>query len=145
MGISLDPASSEFYDNGFYNLRTEQLTCSSEELVSYLEKLVDAYPIVSIEDGHAEDDWDGWKVLYNRLGQKIDDKLTTSFADQEDMVTPLIVELEADEEQMYRTYWEAFACFRSAIYRRTPVELFPRMEQKHRWRYSRSKAPSTDR
>lgn len=82
VGISLDPASSEFYEDGRYNLRTEKRTCSSEEMVDYYEKLMNTYPICSIEDGLAEDDWDGWKVLNNRLGDSIeligDDLLVTN-------------------------------------------------------------------
>ena len=82
VGISLDPAASEFYKDGQYQLRTEKRTCSSEEMVDYFEKLMNTYPICSIEDGLAEDDWDGWKVLNNRLGGKIeligDDLLVTN-------------------------------------------------------------------
>ena len=82
VGISLDPAASEFYKDGQYQLRTEKRTCSSEEMVDYFEKLMNTYPICSIEDGLAEDDWDGWKVLNNRLGDKIeligDDLLVTN-------------------------------------------------------------------
>ena len=58
VGISLDPAASEFYEDGKYNLRTEKRTCSSEEMVDYYQKLIDAYPICSLEDGLAEDDWE---------------------------------------------------------------------------------------
>lgn len=72
VGISLDPASSEFFDNGSYNLRTEKRQCTAREMVDYLEKLVENYPIVSIEDGLAEDDWEGWKVLNSRLGNSIE-------------------------------------------------------------------------
>jgi len=72
VGISLDPAASEFFENGQYNLRTENRTCSAQEMVDYFEKLVDAYPIVSLEDGLAEDDWDGWQVLNSRLGNAIE-------------------------------------------------------------------------
>ncbi|MCF8127889.1 MAG: phosphopyruvate hydratase [Deltaproteobacteria bacterium] len=72
VGIALDPAASEFFEDGRYNLRTENRTCTSEEMVDYYEKLMNAYPIVSIEDGLAEDDWDGWKVLNNRLGDTIE-------------------------------------------------------------------------
>ena len=72
VGIALDPAASEFFEDGRYNLRTENRTLSSEEMVDYYEKLMNAYPIVSIEDGLAEDDWDGWKVLNDRLGDKIE-------------------------------------------------------------------------
>ena len=72
MGIALDPAASEFYEDGRYNLRTENRTCSSEEMVDYYENLMNAYPIISIEDGLAEDDWEGWKILNTRLGDKIE-------------------------------------------------------------------------
>jgi enolase len=82
VGISLDPAASEFFEDGRYQLRTEKRTCSSEEMVDYFEKLMNTYPICSIEDGLAEDDWDGWKVLNNRLGDSIeligDDLLVTN-------------------------------------------------------------------
>jgi enolase len=72
VGICLDPASSEFYDDGRYNLRTENRTCSSQEMVDYLQKLIDTYPICSIEDGLAEDDWEGWQTLNQRLGDSIE-------------------------------------------------------------------------
>jgi enolase len=72
VGIALDPAASEFYEKGKYNLRTEKRTCSAKEMVGYFEKLTNAYPIVSIEDGLAEDDWGGWKVLNKRLGGVIE-------------------------------------------------------------------------
>jgi enolase len=84
VGICLDPAASEFYEDGRYNLRTENRTCTSEEMVQYFEKLVDAYPICSIEDGLAEDDWDGWRILNQRLGNVIeligDDLFVTNVA-----------------------------------------------------------------
>ena len=72
VGICLDPAASEFYEDGRYNLRTEKRTCSSEEMVDYFRKLVDAYPICSVEDALAEDDWDGWQILNQRLGDSIE-------------------------------------------------------------------------
>jgi len=72
VGISLDPAASEFYEDGKYNLRTEKRTCSSEEMVDYFQKLIGAYPICSLEDGLAEDDWDGWKALNQRLGDSVE-------------------------------------------------------------------------
>ena len=72
VGIAMDPASSEFFKDGSYNLRTENRKCSSEEMVDYYEKLIKAYPICLIEDGLAEDDWDGWKVLNSRLGNMIE-------------------------------------------------------------------------
>ena len=69
--FALDPASSEFFVNGKYRLESENRTLSSEEMVDYYAKLVNKYPIVSIEDGLAENDWDGWKILNSKLGDKI--------------------------------------------------------------------------
>lgn len=69
--IALDPASSEFYENGKYFLKAEQKQLTSAEMVDYYAQLVDRYPIVSIEDGLAEDDWDGWKLMVEKLGHKI--------------------------------------------------------------------------
>ena len=72
VGIAMDPASSEFFEDGRYNLRTEKRTCSSEEMVDYYEKLVNAYPVCLLEDGLAEDDWSGWQILNSRLGDVIE-------------------------------------------------------------------------
>ena len=72
VGIAMDPASSEFFEDGRYNLRTEKRTCSSEEMVDYYEKLVNDYPICLLEDGLAEDDWGGWQILNSRLGDVIE-------------------------------------------------------------------------
>ncbi len=71
--FALDPASTEFYDaeRGVYVLAGEGRELSSAEMVEYYAGLVDRYPIVSIEDGMAEDDWDGWKMLTERLGGRI--------------------------------------------------------------------------
>lgn len=69
--IALDPASTELYKDGAYHLAGEGRTLSSAEMVDYYERLVDAYPIISIEDGLAEDDWAGWKLLTERLGDRI--------------------------------------------------------------------------
>jgi enolase len=69
--LGLDTASSEFYKNGQYQLTAENKSLSSAELVDYLAKLVDNYPIISIEDGMAENDWAGWKLLTERLGKKV--------------------------------------------------------------------------
>jgi enolase len=71
IALAMDPASTEFYIEGKYKLTTENLSLSSEDMVAYYEKLVNKYPIVSIEDGLAEEDWDGWKKLTDRLGEKI--------------------------------------------------------------------------
>ena len=69
--LALDCASSEFYKNGEYVLAGEGLTLSSEGFADYLAALVDKFPIVSIEDGMAEGDWTGWKILTERLGKKV--------------------------------------------------------------------------
>ncbi|OPX28457.1 MAG: phosphopyruvate hydratase [Candidatus Cloacimonas sp. 4484_143] len=69
--IALDPAASEFFENGKYNLKAEDRILTSEEMVDYYVKLVDIYPIISIEDGLAEDDWKGWKLMNEKLGKKI--------------------------------------------------------------------------
>jgi enolase len=69
--LGLDVASSEFYENGKYVLASEKREFSAEQFVDYLEAWVDKYPIISIEDGLAEDDWDGWRLLTERLGGKV--------------------------------------------------------------------------
>jgi enolase len=72
VSIALDPASSEFYENGAYVFaRSDKRARSSEEMVAFYAHLIDLYPIVSIEDGLAEDDWAGWKLLTRELGSKI--------------------------------------------------------------------------
>ncbi|MDO4694705.1 MAG: phosphopyruvate hydratase [Eikenella sp.] len=69
--LALDCASSEFYKNGQYHLSAEGLALSSAEFADYLAKLVNDYPIISIEDGMSEHDWEGWKLLTERLGGKV--------------------------------------------------------------------------
>ena len=71
ISIVLDPASSEFYEDGKYLLKADNRKLSSEEMVGYYENLISKYPIITIEDGLAENDWDGWKILTKRLGSKI--------------------------------------------------------------------------
>ncbi len=71
IAVALDVASSELVAEGGYRLESEDRTLSSEEMVEYYEELIAKYPIVSIEDGLSEDDWEGWKVLTDRLGSKI--------------------------------------------------------------------------
>jgi len=70
VAIALDPASSEFYKDGSYVLKGEGRSLSSAELARLYEEWTGRYPIVSIEDGMAEDDWDGWKLLTDALGKK---------------------------------------------------------------------------
>lgn len=71
--LALDVAATEMYDEEkkVYNLAGEGRTLTVEEMIKYYEELVEKYPIISIEDGLAEDDWDGWKLLTERLGKKI--------------------------------------------------------------------------
>jgi enolase len=69
--IALDPAASEFFEGGKYNLSGEGKVYSSAEMVDYYAALVDKYPIVSIEDGLAEDDWEGWGLLTKKIGQHV--------------------------------------------------------------------------
>lgn len=69
--LAIDAASSEFYKDGKYELAGEGKTKTAAEMVDFYEELVNKYPIISIEDGLAEEDWDGWKVLTERLGKKV--------------------------------------------------------------------------
>ena len=71
VAIGVDCAASEFYKDGRYHLESEGLKLSSAELTDYLAAWCDKYPIISIEDGMAEGDWDGWKILTDRLGRRI--------------------------------------------------------------------------
>ena len=84
--IALDVAASEFFDTekNIYNLTGEGVSRTAEEMVSYYEMLCDKYPVISIEDGLAEDDWEGWKLLTERLGGRVqlvgDDLFVTNTA-----------------------------------------------------------------
>lgn len=69
--LGLDVASNELYQNGKYHLHAENKTLTAAEFTDYLARLVSRYPIISIEDGMAEDDWDGWRLLSDRLGKQI--------------------------------------------------------------------------
>ena len=72
IAIALDPASSGFYEDGKHNLHTENRKVTSAEMVVLYSEWANKYPIVVLEDGLAEDDWDGWKLLNQKLGQKIE-------------------------------------------------------------------------
>lgn len=80
--LALDLAASEFYKDGKYNLATEARKLSADQMIDWIEVLVKKYPIISVEDGLAQDDWDGWNKLNKRLGSKIqligDDLLVTN-------------------------------------------------------------------
>ena len=69
--IGLDVASTEFYRDGKYHLSSEGQSFDSSEFVNYLSQMVDEYPIITIEDGMAEDDWDGWKLLSDAIAEKV--------------------------------------------------------------------------
>ncbi len=82
IALAMDPAASEFYEDGKYNLKTEGRKLSSAQMIDYYENLIKKYPIISIEDGLSEDDWDGWKLMTEKLGGKVqlvgDDLLVTN-------------------------------------------------------------------
>jgi enolase len=69
IGLGIDAAASEFYSNGVYTLQGENKTMDSDEMVAYYQNMFEHYPIVSIEDGLAEQDWQGWKSLTQAMGQ----------------------------------------------------------------------------
>jgi enolase len=133
VAIALDPAASEFYeaDSGQYNLRREGMKLNSEQMVNFWKSWVDQYPIVSIEDGLAQDDWDGWQMMTAELGDQIqivgDDLLVTNpervrRAIQEKAANSLLVKLnqigtltETIEavETCHRAGWRAVTSHRS--------------------------------
>jgi enolase len=82
--VALDPAASEFYEGGKYILEREGTSLTSSEMADYYTNWVASYPIISIEDGLAEDDWDGWQLLTQKLGKKVqlvgDDLYVTNVA-----------------------------------------------------------------
>jgi len=82
VAIALDPAASEFYEDGVYNLRKEGKKLTGEQMVGFWKSWVDQYPIVSIEDGLAQDDWESWKLMQREIGDRIqivgDDLLVTN-------------------------------------------------------------------
>ncbi len=82
--LAMDPACSEIYEDGKYHLKREGRVLSSEEMVDYWVKIANDYPLISLEDGLHEDDWEGWKLLRQKLGHKVqlvgDDFLVTNVA-----------------------------------------------------------------
>ena len=82
VGIALDPATTEFYEDGTYALSREGRTLDSDEMIEFWADWCGRYPIVSLEDGLAEDDWDGWRALTERIGERLqlvgDDLLVTN-------------------------------------------------------------------
>jgi enolase len=131
VAIALDPASSGFYEDGFYNLRTEKRKVTSAEMVQMYADWVTKYPIVVLEDGLAEDDWDGWKLLNKTLGGKIelvgDDLFVTNVERiargiQENAANAVLIKLNqigtlsetiAAIEMAYKANWGAMVSHRS--------------------------------
>jgi len=131
VAIALDPASSGFYEDGFYNLRTEKRKVTSAEMVQMYADWVAKYPIVVLEDGLAEDDWDGWKLLNKTLGGKIelvgDDLFVTNVERiargiQENAANAVLIKLNqigtlsetiAAIEMAYKANWGAMVSHRS--------------------------------
>ena len=72
VGIACDPAASEFYEDGRYYLRSEDRKLEPEAMAAYYRQLTDSYPLVLLEDGMAQDDWQGWKILMDLLGSRIE-------------------------------------------------------------------------
>jgi len=72
IAIALDPASSGFYEDGFYHLRTEKRKITSEQMVAMWAEWAKKYPLVVLEDGLAEDDWEGWKLLNREIGDRVE-------------------------------------------------------------------------
>lgn len=133
VSIALDPAASELYesDSGLYNLRKEGRKLTSEQMVDFWKTWVEQYPIVSIEDGLAQDDWEGWQLMVKELGERLqivgDDLLVTNPARvrraiQEKSANALLVKLnqigtltETIEavETCHRAGWRAVTSHRS--------------------------------
>jgi len=80
--LAMDPACTELYQDGKYHLERENRSLSSEEMASYWADIANKYPLISLEDGMAEDDWEGWKILHSKIGHKVqlvgDDLLVTN-------------------------------------------------------------------
>jgi len=129
--IALDPASSEIYEDGKYVLKKEGRSLTSEEMIAFYEDWINQYPIISIEDGMAEDDWEGWKLLTGRIGDRVqlvgDDLLVTNVervkrAIQEKACTALLCKVNqigtlteaiTAVEMSHRAGWAAIVSHRS--------------------------------
>ena len=116
--LGMDCAASEFYKNGKYDLASEGKLLTAEELVAYYEELVAKYPIITIEDGLAEDDWDGWKLLTEKLGKKIqlvgDDLFVTNVERLEQGITKGIANSILIKVNQIGTLTETFAAIEMA-------------------------------
>jgi len=129
--LALDPASSGFYEDGLYHLRTEGRKVSADEMVTMYAEWVARYPIAVLEDGLAEDDWAGWKTLNDKLGSKIelvgDDLFVTNVEHiargiREDVANAVLIKLNqigtltetrAAVQMAYDAQWGAMVSHRS--------------------------------
>jgi enolase len=118
IAIGLDCAASEFYKDGKYHLRAEGLALSAGQWTDMLATWVDKYPIISIEDGMAENDWDGWKTLTDRLGTKVqivsDDLFVTNTKIFKEGIDKGIANSILIKINQIGTLTETFACIEMA-------------------------------
>jgi len=118
IAIGLDCAASEFYKDGHYHLQGEGLVLSAEAWTDMLATWVDKYPIISIEDGMAEGDWDGWKVLTDRLGKQVqivgDDLFVTNTKIFKEGIDKGIANSILIKINQIGTLTETFACIEMA-------------------------------
>ena len=116
--LALDCAATEFFKDGRYRLESEGLSLSAEEFIDYLAGLVDRYPIASIEDGLAENDWNGWRALTERLGAKIqlvgDDLFVTNAKTLKDGVRQRVANAILVKPNQIGTLTETFAAIELA-------------------------------
>jgi enolase len=118
IAIGLDCAASEFYKDGKYQLGAEGLSLSAQEWTDMLATWVDKYPIISIEDGMAENDWDGWKILTDRLGKQVqivgDDLFVTNTKIFKEGIDKGIANSILIKINQIGTLTETFACIEMA-------------------------------
>src|ERR687891_147516 len=118
IALALDPAVSELYEDGVYRLESEGRNLSSEELADFWADWVDRYPIVSIEDGMGEEDWDGWKLLTERIGDSVqlvgDDLFVTNTEILERGISQGVANAILVKPNQIGTLTETLECVRTA-------------------------------
>lgn len=116
--LAIDSASSSFYENGKYNFKGEGKVFNAEELVDWYASIVSKYPIVSIEDGLAEDDWNGWKLMTEKLGKKIqivgDDLFVTNISRLEEGIKRGVANSILIKLNQIGSLTETLSCIRKA-------------------------------
>jgi enolase len=119
IALALDAAASSFYETGMYRLEGEGKKYEAPELVEWYASLADKYPIVSIEDGLAEDDWDGWKLLTEKLGDKIqivgDDIFVTNILRLKQGIKKRVANSILIKLNQIGTLTETLGCIREAM------------------------------